>query len=417
MLWRRSKIDVESKSNLFKNHFSEDTLLITANFNENLDHVEIISADATAPLDIVPITLHVDNQAAATNTNPLGSVKRRLGKLPQLVKRQRRRRKTTEPEVSTYKPTPTRQVRIHVKARISQVNKLDEILVGQDTLSHDFTIDEEEGFHVSQKFYDKLISLSQIYLRRKEPLQTYVSHDIPLEFHRIEPRIRIPDETETGATYFAVKYPLDHTHRTQMPKPALFETDEGLEAECVIHMAVTVKETENYVQNGVCTVPFRTTKMACDNLIARTKALAFYSAAMMPHAIICKMSEIFHSFKLESQDIAMTTWPTAFKLPLNDKVDKSFLELVNKGMYKITPTPPTQESPTSTSSTRPTPSTSSTRRSPAPSKPARTPFKPTTSTKRPPSPMTTPPESSSRRPQTYKEHRMAKSKKDRHRPY
>ena len=78
-------------------------------------------------------------------------------------------------------------------------------------------------------------------------------------------------------------------------------------------------------------VPFYTNKQACENAISRLKMIAHYSSTMMPHITMCKLTELLHHFRLESNGIFMSTIPTVHPLPpTTDAEDKFHHIMLNR---------------------------------------------------------------------------------------
>ena len=88
-------------------------------------------------------------------------------------------------------------------------------------------------------------------------------------------------------------------------------------------------------------VPFFTNKQACENAISRLKMIAHYSSTMMPHITMCKLNELLHHFRMESNGIFMKTTPTVYPLPPTTDAEDKFRHI-------LTNQPPPMANPDST---------------------------------------------------------------------
>jgi len=274
------------------------------------------------------------------------------------------------------------KTKIVITGGVTQINKQDEILAYQD-LQLNFEEHENEGFHISEEFYDRIIRHTQNFMIKQEPLKTFKDENIEFTFDPVHvlftPKIREPNQDNQHK----VTFPLTYAKKMMMPDPLVTYGSRIPTVHMSVRMQCNVIQKEDDFQ-PIDIVPFRTNKRACDNLVKRMKAIAFYAPGIMPHVLLCKLSEVYHSFKLESRDIFMQSWPTSFKTPMHSKADRKYLQLAHTGMYKAHSN---NESPTSTSS--PSGASSSTRRSPSPPTTRRTP--PPTRTPTPTNRRTTPP--------------------------
>lgn len=319
------------KTNHFFMKFS-DQLMINISPSEAAE----LGGEKKDKVQPVRIKLPLKFRKPTTSTDAVEDLREVLHNKPQKAPRAKRAPAKKKADIETEEKSvrsivirAIKGIQVLITARVLQINKPDEILMGDTNPKCVFITKEEPGFHIADDFYHKIVAEAKDRLQNQEPLRMFQTDgwEYRLDDAKITYNYRDIDNKEAQQQ---IRLPLTFLQRSIIPDPIVTQTrDNDYSAEFNITFQCTVATTLNTAM--ICRVPFSTNKQACENAINRLKVIAHHSSALMPHVTICKLNELLHMFRMESMNIFMKTWPTSAPLPPRDETERKFHQILCGG--------------------------------------------------------------------------------------
>ena len=232
--------------------------------------------------------------------------------------------RTSQPDNLTAQLPPNQGlniVTVRVHAKVHRINKSDEILDNIDNLNYRFTTKAHRGFHVDDNFYGKVMDKIRRHMDEQEPLRTFRTNNMDYAYESIKIQYLFQNLAQEDDK-FEMDLPLTFSHKHNQPEPTTKIRNGEQTMDIQIAMQCTVLKPRP--METITRVPFFTNKQACENAISRLKMIAHYSSTMMPHITMCKLNELLHHFRMESNGIFMKTTPTVYPLPPTTDAEDKF---------------------------------------------------------------------------------------------
>jgi hypothetical protein len=159
------------------------------------------------------------------------------------------------------------------------------------------------------------------YMDEQEPLRTFRTNNMDYSYESIKIQYVFQNLAQAEEK-LEMDLPLTFSHKHNQPEPTTKIRNGEQTMDIQIAMQCTVLKPRP--METITRVPFFTNKQACENAISRLKMIAHYSSTMMPHITMCKLNELLHHFRMESNGIFMKTTPTVNSLPPTTDAEDKF---------------------------------------------------------------------------------------------